>query len=66
MCSGLIPEKARAIIVILSFLLWSCGHKGPLRLPEPKPSAPQAQAPNPQMPDTQTPEAPSSPSIEKP
>jgi len=65
MRSDLIPEKVRTIIVILS-LLGGCGHKGPLKLPEPKPPAPQAQAANPQIPDAQTPEAPSLPPVEKP
>jgi predicted small lipoprotein YifL len=60
MRSGLIPHKTWGIIVILALLLEGCGHKGPLKLPEPQAQTPQAQTTNPQTPGSQEPGLPSS------
>jgi len=54
MHSGLIPEKTWGIIMVLVLLLEGCGHKGPLKLPEPQAQPPQAQTTNPQITDSQT------------
>jgi predicted small lipoprotein YifL len=58
MHSILSPEKSCGIILILSLLLEGCGHKGPLKLPEPQIQQPQAQATSPQITDTQNPGLP--------
>lgn len=58
MRSGLTPQKTWGIIVILALLLEGCGHKGPLKLPEPQAQAPQAQTTNPQTTDLQKPAMP--------
>lgn len=58
MRSGLIPQKTWGIIVILALLLEGCGHKGPLKLPEPQAQTPQAQTTNPQTTDLQKPAMP--------
>jgi predicted small lipoprotein YifL len=60
MCSGFTPQKTWGIILILALLLEGCGHKGPLKLPEPQAQAPQAQTTSPQIPGSQEPGLPSS------
>jgi predicted small lipoprotein YifL len=64
MRSGLIPQKTWGIIVILASLLQGCGHKGPLKLPQPtaqasQPQAAQSQTVSPQTPGSQDPGLPS-------
>jgi predicted small lipoprotein YifL len=65
MLSGLTPQKTWGIIVILALLLEGCGHKGPLKLPQPQtqtsqPQSSQSQTTSPQTPGSQEPGLPSS------
>jgi predicted small lipoprotein YifL len=65
MRSGLTPQKAWGFIVVLALLLEGCGHKGPLKLPEPsaqtsRPQAAQSQTTSPQTPGSQEQGLPSS------
>jgi predicted small lipoprotein YifL len=53
MHSGITPEKTWGIILISALLLEGCGHKGPLKLPEPQAQIPQAQTTDPQFTDSQ-------------
>jgi predicted small lipoprotein YifL len=64
MRSCLIPQKTWGIIIILASLLQGCGHKGPLKLPQPpaqasQPQAAQSQTASPQTAGSQEPGLPS-------
>lgn len=59
MCSGQFHGKSWGILAILILLLEGCGHKGPLKLPEPQLQTPQTETASPRESDPHVPQVPS-------